>query len=201
MSRMNTFTIDSTNTVVAFASQDEATAAQINNAEYFSSARELNKVASSWPATRLVDVWNSFAGVAPFDNLKVVKKFKDRKAAVTRIWDAIQRLAPNATPPVRYVASAKVQRDKDAKKGKQRDTTRPSAQKTADLGREGSKKAEILALMRSPNGATLADIGKLTNWQSHTIRGFVSGTLIKKLGLKVKSFRTDDKERCYRVTG
>ena len=53
--------------------------------------------------------------------------------------------------------------------------------------------------MRSPTGATLAKIEKLTNWQNHTIRGFVSGTLIKKLGLKVESFRTDDKERSYRI--
>src|SRR5208282_4834426 len=54
-----------------------------------------HKLAGSWPATRLVEVWNSFAGVAPFDNLKPVKKFTDRKAAVARIWEAIQRLAPN----------------------------------------------------------------------------------------------------------
>jgi hypothetical protein len=42
---------------------------------------------------------------------------------------------------------------------------------------------------------------KLTNWQSHTIRGFVSGTLVKKLGLQVESFRSYEKERCYRITG
>ena len=55
--------------------------------------------------------------------------------------------------------------------------------------------------MRRPKGATLAEIMKLTTWQPHTVRGFVSGTLIKKLALKVESFRTDDKERCYRITG
>jgi hypothetical protein len=201
MSGMSTFTIDSANNIAVFASQDEATAAKINDAEYFGSARELNKLAGSWPATRLVEVWNSFAGVAPFGNLKPAKKFKDRKAAVARIWEAVQRLVPNVAQQAPDVAPTKGKRDKDAKKGKQRDTPRPAAKKTANVGREGSKKAEVLYLMRRPKGATLAEIMKLTNWQSHTIRGFVSGTLIKKLGLKVESFRSDEKERCYRITG
>src|SRR5580692_465137 len=95
MSGMSTFTIDSANNIAVFASQDEATAAKINSAEYFGSARELNKLAGSWPANRLVEIWNSFAGVAPFDNWKPVKKFKDRKTAVARIWEAIQRMLPN----------------------------------------------------------------------------------------------------------
>ena len=198
---MSTFTIDSANNIAVFASQDEATAAQINNAEQFGSARELNKLVGSWPANRLVDVWNSFAGVAPFDNLKPVKKFKDRKAGVARIWEAIQRLAPNAAKQAPNVAPAKGKRDKDAKKGIKRDTARPSAKKPANVAREGSKKAEVVDLMRRPKGAPLAEIMKATAWQPHTVRGFVSGTLIKKLGLKVESFRSDEKERCYRITG
>jgi Protein of unknown function (DUF3489) len=41
----------------------------------------------------------------------------------------------------------------------------------------------------------------MTGWQAHTVRGFVSGTLIKKLGLKIESFRNEAKERCYRING
>jgi hypothetical protein len=201
MSGMTTFTIDSANNIAAFASQDEATAAKINNAEYFGTARELNKLAGPWPATRLVEIWNSFAGVAPFNNLKPVKKFTDRKAAVARIWEAIQRLVPSVAPAAPDVAPAKGKRDKDAKKGTKRDTARPGAKKTANVACEGSKKAEVVDLLRRPKGATLAEIMKATNWQRHTVRGFVSGTLIKKLGLKIESFRSDEKERCYRITG
>jgi uncharacterized protein DUF3489 len=198
---MSTFTIDSANNIAVFASHEEATAAKINNAEYFGSARELNKLAGSWPATRLVETWNSFAGVAPFDNLKPVKKFKDRKTAVTRIWDAIRQLLPNVAEQAPDAAPAKGKRDKDAKKGTKRHTARPSAKKTASVAREGSKKAEVVDLMRRPKGVMLAEIMKKTGWQAHTVRGFVSGTLIKKLGLKVEAFRSDDKERCYRITG
>ena len=55
-------------------------------------------MAAGWPAERLVEVWNSFAGVAGFGaDLKPVKKFENRKAAVARIWKAIQRLNGSAT--------------------------------------------------------------------------------------------------------
>src|SRR5580692_6232018 len=107
MSGMSTFTIDSANNIAVFASQDEATAAKINSAEYFGSARELSKLAGSWPANRPVEIWNSFAGVAPFGNLKPVKKFPDRKAAVAKIWEAIQRLVPTVAQPAADVAPAK----------------------------------------------------------------------------------------------
>ena len=198
---MSTFTIDSANNIAVFASQEEATAAKINNAEYFGTARELNKLAGSWPANRPVEIWNSFAGVAPFGNLKPVKKFPDRKAAVARIWDAIQRLVPIAAQPAPDVAPAKGKGKNAPVQARRRDTARPAGKKTAIVAREGSKKAEVVDLMRRPKGATLAEIMKATNWQPHTVRGFVSGTLIKKLGLKVESFRSDEKERCYRIAG
>jgi hypothetical protein len=201
MSGMSTFTIDSNNNIAVFASQEEATAAQINTAEYFGSARELNKLAGSWPNNRLVEVWNSFAGVAPFTNLKPVKKFPDRKAAVTRIWEAIQRLVPSVAPPAPDVAPAKGKAKKAPAQPKHRDTARPDAKKTINVAGEGSKKAEVVDLMRRPKGATLAEVMKATGWQPHTVRGFVSGTLVKKLGLKVESFRSDEKERCYRIAG
>ena len=194
---MSTFTIDSANNITAFASQQDATAAKIHNAEYFTSARELNKLASSWPGSRLCEVWNSFAGIPSFEDLKPVKKFRDRKMATARIWAAIQRLVPELPPDGTSVQGS---RDKDPRQGNGRDTARQNAKETANIAREDSKKAEVLALMRRSKGATLAEIMEKTAWQAHTVRGFVSGTLIKKLGLAVESFRTDQKERCYRIT-
>src|SRR5437763_5656969 len=62
------------------------------------SEKELNKAAAEWPASRLLELWNSFAGVAPFTDCKPVKKFENRDKAVGRIWTTIQRLG-NAIAP------------------------------------------------------------------------------------------------------
>jgi hypothetical protein len=195
---MNTFTIDAINNITAFASLNDARAAKIHTAEYFGSPRELAKLVGSWPRTRPVEIWNSFAGVAPFTALKPVKRFTDRKSAVARIWDAIQVLLANVAKPAAHVAPSKGKRNKDAPKSKRRHTA-PAAAKDANIAREGSKKSEVIDLMRRSQGATLAEIIELTGWQSHTVRGFVSGTLIKKLSLNVESFRSTEKERTYRV--
>jgi hypothetical protein len=196
---MNTFTIDATNSITAFASLDEARAAKIDNAEYFGSGQELAKLAASWPRNRPVEIWNSFAGVAPFTSIEPVKRFTNRKVAVARIWKAVQALLANAGKPKTHIAPAKRKPKKDAQKGKRRHTARAAAKGAPDIAREGSKKGEVIDLMRRSGGATLAEIMELTGWQAHTVRGFVSRTLIKKLGLKVESFRSKEKERTYRV--
>jgi hypothetical protein len=87
---MSTFTIDADNNITAHA----ALPAGADESQSFSSAKELAKLTAEWPVSRLVDTWNSFAGVAPFDELKPVKKFTNRKAAVARIWQAVTRLSP-----------------------------------------------------------------------------------------------------------
>jgi hypothetical protein len=192
---MTTFTIDFENNITALAGLP----AGADDSQSFTNQKELAKLTADWPASRLVDTWNSFAGVAPFTDLKPVKKFTNRKAAIARIWKAVERLSPNVAQPAGDVAPVKGKRKKGAEKAKRRDTARPAAKKTAGQAREGSKKAEVLDLMRRSQGASLAEIIELTGWQPHTVRGFVSGTLIKKLGLKVESFRTEEKERTYRI--
>jgi len=194
---MSTFTIDSDNNIQAFA---EAPASS-NPAEVFSTPKELAKLTASWPASRLVEIWNSFAGVAPFADLKPVKKFTNRKAAVARIWQAVGRLLPDVSPGAAPQAPHVAPKRKASKKSPPRATRRARAQNGAKEARQGSKKAEVLDLMRRAKGVTLAAIMEKTGWQAHTVRGFISGTVTKKLGLKVESFRTDDKERAYRIKG
>src|SRR5262245_36357280 len=80
-SKMATFTIDSENNIAAYA----AVPNNLENAQTFATERELAKLVAEWPGSRLVEVWNSFAGVAPFTELKPVKNFTDRKSAVARI--------------------------------------------------------------------------------------------------------------------
>jgi hypothetical protein len=53
--------------------------------------------------------------------------------------------------------------------------------------------------LRRDQGATIAEIAKATYWQNHSIRGFVSGHLTKKLGLKVESTKSEAGERTYGI--
>src|SRR5690242_19176531 len=63
----------------------------------------------------------------------------------------------------------------------------------------GSKKASVIALLRRANGATLPDLMKATGWQARSVRGFISGTLKKRMSLKVKSSKTAFAERFYQI--
>ena len=67
--------------------------------------------------------------------------------------------------------------------------------------REGSKTARVLDLLKRPDGATLKELMKATGWQPHSVRGFISGVLGKKMGLGVTSTKGEDSERSYSVTG
>jgi Protein of unknown function (DUF3489) len=65
--------------------------------------------------------------------------------------------------------------------------------------REGSKTAMVLELLRRKDGATIGEIATVTNWQNHSIRGFISGTITKKMGCVVESAKNDAGERSYRI--
>ena len=64
--------------------------------------------------------------------------------------------------------------------------------------REGSKTAQVVALLQRKNGATLAEIMEKMGWLRHTVRGFMAGTM-KKAGYTVESFKSDRGERTYRI--
>jgi hypothetical protein len=66
---------------------------------------------------------------------------------------------------------------------------------------EGTKKALVLAMLRRPQGATLADLVQATGWQSHSVRGFLSGAITKKMAMQVRSGKRADGVRVYSVRG
>ena len=82
-------------------------------------------------------------------------------------------------------------------RGKKPPKRRPSA-KAATVG-QGSKSAHVIALLKESRGATLAELMKATDWQAHSVRGFLSGTLRKKMGLKVQTAKCGDGERVYSI--
>jgi hypothetical protein len=75
----------------------------------------------------------------------------------------------------------------------------PKGAKKAAGARDGSKTAKVLELLKRKDGATLAEIMKATDWQAHSERGFISGTLGKKMGLTVTSTKGEDGERTYSI--
>ena len=69
--------------------------------------------------------------------------------------------------------------------------------KKATGARSGSKTAKFLDLLKRSGGATGKDLMKATGWQAHSVRGFISGVLGKKMGLTVTSTKIEDRERRY----
>jgi Protein of unknown function (DUF3489) len=65
--------------------------------------------------------------------------------------------------------------------------------------REGTKESQVIAMLRRPQGATLAQIGESTGWQTQTIRGFFAAALKKRHGLAVTSEKPESGERTYRL--
>jgi len=68
----------------------------------------------------------------------------------------------------------------------------------ATTPREGSKAAQVVALLERKNGATLVELMQKMGWQKHTVRGFMAGTL-KKAGYAVESFKSESGMRSYRI--
>src|SRR4030081_2018283 len=93
---------------------------------------------------------------------------------------------------------------KAAARSTARKTAKPASRKRPALASskraEGpdTKHARIIAMLRTPAGATIAAIMTVTDWQQHSVRGFLAGVVRKKLGLNLVSKQTD-KGRVYRI--
>jgi Protein of unknown function (DUF3489) len=85
------------------------------------------------------------------------------------------------------------------KAGKKATPKKKAPRSARNDAREGSKTAAILDLLKRQGGATAKELLKATGWQPHSLRGFISGTLGKKMGLTVTSTKGEDGERSYSV--
>jgi hypothetical protein len=192
------FTIDSDNNITAHprATDEALKEVAAGKAEGFGSLASFTKAAAEWPLARMVEIWNGMAGE------QKVLKFTSKDVACKRIWKAIQRLNAGA--------ETADEAPKPAAKGK-RTAAEPKAPKAAKPAREakakrprgpkaegGSKKDQVVEMLRRKDGATLAEIMTTMDWQAHTVRGFIAGAM-KKAGHKVESFKTDAGDRAYRI--
>lgn len=146
---------------------------QKNSGSQFASESEFIALTASWPNRRLVQIWNGLPGVTP------VVRFASRRVAVRRILLELQRKLPQRA----VIRLAQSPPDQSAPVGA------PMAQ---------TKAARIVALVGRPTGATLTEIMAETGWQPHSVRGFVSGHLGKRMGHRVQSF-TKHGMRAYRI--
>ena len=105
--------------------------------------------------------------------MTAVRKFKDRATAISRIWKQAQTLPPCVEPKVEEAPNKSEE--------------------------PGSKKALVVAMLNAAEGVTLAQIMAATGWQKHSVRGFLSGAVGKKMGLTVVSSKAKDGERIYRI--
>ena len=222
-----TFTIDNENSISAFATAEEAAAATQTPFDSFASEKELAELIAAWPPERLVATWNSLPGVVALKSLPDTKAAKDRwaKRIWARIQDLGEAAQPETeatqpeTAPAKpkagkkatgraqsakgAPAKAKATKKATAPKKAPKAKTAPTATKTAKAKeaagpREGSKMAEVIAMMQRKGGATISEIMKAMSWQRHTVRGFVAGAL-KKAGYAVESFKPEGGERSYRL--
>ena len=193
---MTTFTIDADHNITAYANAGEAKQGDAAGVIQFDSQAALAKLSADWPLSRFVEIWNGIPGQTP------VKKFQDRNKAVARLWKAVQswagqgrsecaaeKVQPKPPSPAKPVQAAK----KAARKTKGRNRLATDA---AAHGR--NKKAEVIAMLKRPKGATLAEIMEATHWQQHTVRGFVS-LLGSQAGLAIESSKNAFGERTYKV--
>ena len=97
--------------------------------------------------------------------------------------------AANAKKPTRSVES-KTERVAAAKTLRKADE--PKVERV-------TKQERVLALLSQPDGASIEEMMQATDWQQHSVRGFLAGTVKKKLGFSLTSLKLDDGVRRYRI--
>jgi hypothetical protein len=167
--QMNVFCVTEDNKIHVLASRREIPSA----AEVFQNKKELGALAVQWPSSRLVEIWNQLA------NVRKVAKFTNRNTGVQRLWQALE-------------GEGELKRHTRRVTAKQRGLNKPAR------SRPKTKTERMLALLDRPEGVSLQTLMKTTQWQAHSVRGFLSAQVTKRMGLKVNSFRREG-QRVYAI--
>jgi hypothetical protein len=96
--------------------------------------------------------------------------------------------------------AAKIIKDATAKRPK---AARPATSDTRKVRSaaepKSTKTTQMVELLRRENGATLDELVAFTGWNANSVRGFLSGTVGKKMGLKLESSKREDGKRVYQI--
>jgi Protein of unknown function (DUF3489) len=219
--KMKHFTIDQENHITVHASRN---AARDTGAGAFANEVQFADLIGPNPK-RLVEIWNSLPGVKPvtkFTNRKVateriwkaIQGLGERAAAApvseppvgsinadTVLVEVPAEPASEAAEPVATVGAPSPDvAPKKARSANQatRSKKSPTSESKPKGTRQGSKTAQVVAMLQRSNGATLAEIVDKMGWQKHTVRGFMAGAM-KKAGYPVESFKSAKGDRTYRI--
>jgi Protein of unknown function (DUF3489) len=119
--------------------------------------------------------------------------------------------SPKTRKPASKTRSAKGATDRDTARTPRRSATSrttgsPSHRRRKGSGvtaktaaRNGTKQALLIDLLGGAEGASVAEMVAKAGWQHHSVRGFLSGTVKKKLGLRVTSAQVEGRGRVYRI--
>lgn len=108
----------------------------------------------------------------------------------------VQAKRPNAAALARHAPPSKGKALKKAGRANKPDKDARSAKPAKPHASRGSKTDKVVAMLKRPGGATGADLMKATGWQAHSVRGFISGVLGRRMGFKVNS-EFDNGQRRY----
>jgi cell division septation protein DedD len=98
-----------------------------------------------------------------------------QETTMTKTPKTSRTTKPRTRPPAKRAAPTKTTKAKPRAKRPAKADPKPTV----------SKQSQLIALLQSPTGATIEQMTRATGWQAHTIRGTISGSLRKRLGLVV----------------
>jgi hypothetical protein len=127
--------------------------------------------------------------------IKMTELIAETAAAPGNIEQPKAAKKARVAPKGAHVAQKKGKSSNKAKAAKKA----PKSAKKASSARDGSKTAKVLELLKRGGGVTAKELMRATGWQPHSVRGFLSGTISKKMGLSVTSTKREDGERTYSV--
>lgn len=96
--------------------------------------------------------------------------------------------------------SVKSEKPKATEKASSKHAVASKVESSVDLhAAHVTKHDRILTLLRRRDGATITEMMEISGWQQHSVRGFLAGTIKKKLGLALTSSKTAGELRRYRI--
>jgi hypothetical protein len=151
-----------------------------------STAKRINTTMKKTEATNTTET----AAVAEQGAQVAPEKAASKKAASQK------KGAPKGEKTAKGAKAKAAAPKKEAKSAKKAAKTAPAKKTSAP--RAESKGAKIIEMIGRAKGATLAEIMKATDWQAHSVRGFIS-TAAKKQSIKIESAKNEAGERVYKI--